>query len=181
MAGVKAPINSCRTQTVFFQQPQGMAPMHPILVDFVHATYFRPETGNLLLAGMIDPAEADAIVDPDDFNELHDDEFVLNVGQRLLKRYPGLADSACTNGYASLYAITPDWHPIVDEAPAGSGCFVCSGFSGHGFKLGPAVGVMIADMLTGASEPMFDPHFFRLSRYAEGSPIRGKYEYSIAG
>lgn len=181
MAGFSAPINSCRTQTLFFNRPTGIDAIHPMIADFVHATYFRPETGNLILGGMIDPSEADAIVDPDHFNELHDDDFVLKVGERLLRRCPGMADSACTNGYSSLYAITPDWHPIVDEVPPGSGCYICSGFSGHGFKLGPAVGLMVADMLTGISQPQFDPRFFRLSRYEEGAPICGKYEYSIAG
>ena len=68
-----------------------------------------------------------------------------------------MAASESTGGYASLYAITPDWHPIVDEVPAGSGFYACSGFSGHGFKLGPAVGVMVADLLTGASAPDREP------------------------
>ncbi|MHC4651511.1 MAG: NAD(P)/FAD-dependent oxidoreductase, partial [Planctomycetota bacterium] len=149
--------------------------------DFVHATYFRPETGNLTLAGLVDPAEANAIVDPDDFNEFHDDEFVLDVGERLMRRYRAMAESSAAGGYAALYAITPDWHPIVDEVPAGSGFFMCAGFSGHGFKLGPAVGTMAADLLTGASQPEFAPHLFRFGRYAEDDLVQGQYEYSIAG
>ncbi|MBN1659431.1 MAG: FAD-binding oxidoreductase, partial [Anaerolineae bacterium] len=76
---------------------------------------------------------------------------------------------------------TPDWHPIVDEVPAGSGFYVCSGFSGHGFKLGPAVGRMVADLVTGASDPLFEPRLFRLDRLATGDVVRGQYEYSIAG
>jgi len=36
-------------------------------------------------------------------------------------------------------------------------------------------------LVTGASAPEFDPRFFRLSRYAENDPVRGQYEYSIAG
>ena len=83
-------------------------------------------------------------------------------------------------GYAGLYAITPDWHPVIDEVPAGSGHFVCTGFSGHGFKLGPAVGRLTADLVTG-EPPLFDAHPFRLARYAEGDPVRGRYEYSITG
>ena len=61
------------------------------------------------------------------------------------------------------------------------GFYVCSGFSGHGFKLGPAVGVMIADLVTGASEPEFDWRLFRAARYDEDAPVRGEYEYSIVG
>jgi glycine/D-amino acid oxidase-like deaminating enzyme len=62
-----------------------------------------------------------------------------------------------------------------------SGFFVCSGFSGHGFKLGPAVGLMTADLLTGESDPLFDPKLFRLARFAENDHVHGQYEYSIVG
>ena len=89
--------------------------------------------------------------------------------------------SLYAGGYASLYAITPDWHPILDELPAGSGCFICSGFSGHGFKLGPAVGLMMADLVTGERKSDFDPYMFRFRRFSEGDPVRGQYEYSIVG
>jgi glycine/D-amino acid oxidase-like deaminating enzyme len=80
-----------------------------------------------------------------------------------------------------LYAITPDWHPIVDEVPAGSGCYLCSGFSGHGYKLGPAVGLMVADLVTGEPTPRFSADLFRFSRFAEHRQVRGLYEYSIVG
>ncbi len=181
MAGVDTPINACRVQVTFFRRPQAYAAPHPVVVDFINATYFRSETGNLTLLGLIDPAEANAVVDPDNFNEQVDFQFVLDLGEQLVKRYPVMETSENTGGYSALYAITPDWHPIVDELIPGSGFFISAGFSGHGFKLGPAAGVMIADMLTGKSDPEFDPHLFRLSRYAENKPVRGQYEYSIAG
>ena len=181
MAGIEAPINSCRVQVTFFRRPTGHEVSHPVVVDFIHATYFRPETGDLTLAGIVDPAEAEAVVDPDDFDQRVDPEFVLAVGEQLIRRYPALERSQHTGGYASLYAITPDWHPIVDEVPPGSGFYLCAGFSGHGFKLGPAVGLMAADLLTGETQPTFEPHLFRFGRYAENDPVRGRYEYSIAG
>jgi glycine/D-amino acid oxidase-like deaminating enzyme len=181
MTGVKVPINACRTQVALFGYPAEQDACRVVIGDFILGTYFRPETGNLTLAGLIDPSEADAVVDPDDYNELHDDTYVLEVGQRLLRRCPPMEQSHSTGGYAALYAITPDWHPIVDELVPGSGLYICAGFSGHGFKLGPAVGLMVADMLTGTSDPEFDPHLFRAGRYAENDPVRGKYEYSIAG
>ncbi|HEX9887775.1 MAG TPA: hypothetical protein VGA70_14855 [Longimicrobiales bacterium] len=45
---------------------------------------------------------------------------------------------------------------------------------------GPAVGLLTAQLVTG-EEPAFDPRMFRLSRFAEGDPVRGRYEYSITG
>jgi glycine/D-amino acid oxidase-like deaminating enzyme len=143
--------------------------------------YWRSETGGLTLIGLIDPEEAKAIVDPDDFNQRADLGFVAEVGERLVRRFPAMQDSQSTGGYAALYAITPDWHPVIDEPQPGSGYFVCAGFSGHGFKLGPAVGLMTADMITGGETPGMDRRMFRLSRYAEGDPVKGTYEYSIVG
>ncbi|UCC50313.1 MAG: FAD-binding oxidoreductase [Anaerolineaceae bacterium] len=181
MAGVSVPINSCRVQVAFFRRPAGHEAPHPVFADFINATYFRSETGNLTLVGLIDPSEAEAIVNPNDYIEGVDDEFVLEAGEGLVKRYPAMERSQHTGGYASLYAITPDWHPIIDELPAGSCCYICSGFSGHGFKLGPAVGQIMADLVTGDRRSEFDPHLFRFGRFAENDPVRGQYEYSIVG
>jgi sarcosine oxidase subunit beta len=181
MAGIEAPIDSCRVQVAFFRRPQGYEPPHPVVADFINATYFRSETGGLTLVGLIDPAEADAIVNPDDYQEYMDDGFLLEAGERLVGRYPVMTHSESTGGYASLYAVTPDWHPVIDEVPAGSGFFICSGFSGHGFKLGPAVGIMTADLITGVRTPQFDPSLFRFGRFADNILVTGGYEYSIVG
>ncbi|RME86086.1 MAG: FAD-binding oxidoreductase [Caldilineae bacterium] len=181
MAGIEAPIKSCRVQVGFFRRPPGHEAPHPVVADFVHAVYYRSETGALTLAGLIDPSEAEAVVDPDDFDEQVEPGFVLEVGERIIARYPVMEQSESTGGYASLYAITPDWHPLVDEVPDGSGFYICAGFSGHGFKLGPAVGKMMADLVTGVEDPEFDPTMFRFTRFEENDPVRGQYEYSIVG
>lgn len=181
LAGVEAPIRPCRAQVAFFRRPAGDEAGHPVVADFLNAIYFRSETGALTLVGLIDPGEANAVIDPDAFDEQMEAGFVLEVGERLIARYPGLERGQSTGGYAAFYAITPDWHPIIDEAPAGSGHFICAGFSGHGFKLGPAVGRMMADRILATPDPVFDPHLFRLDRYAQGQPVRGQYEYSIVG
>ncbi len=181
LAGIELPVNPCRIQVAFFRRPLGFEAPHPVLADFINATYSRPETGGLTLVGLVDPGEANAIVNPDNFDEHMDREFVLDVGERLVRRRPIMEQAASAGGFAALYDITPDWHPIIDEVPEGSGFYLCAGFSGHGFKLGPAVGRMMADMVTKASDPLFDPHLFRLSRFDEGDPVRGQYEYSIVG
>jgi glycine/D-amino acid oxidase-like deaminating enzyme len=151
------------------------------VADFINATYFRSETGNLTLVGLVDPEEANAIVDADHYNEGVDNAFILDTGDRLIRRYPAMEMSDSAGGYSSLYDITPDWHPIIDEAPDGSGFYLCVGFSGHGFKLGPATGRMMAERILDVSDPLFPTHMLRLGRYAEGEPVRGRYEYSIAG
>lgn len=181
MAGVDVPIRSCRVQVAVFRRPPEQAASHPVVLDFVHGAYFRAEAGTLTLVGSIDPAEADAVVDPDDYPEHVDSEFVAHMGDCFVRRYPPMERSESLGGFAGLYGVTPDWHPIVDELPRGSGCYICAGFSGHGFKLGPAVGLMVADLLTGADEPTFPADRFRFARYAEHHPVGGQYAYSIVG
>ena len=185
LAGVEAPIDACRIQVGVYRRPAGPAgggrAQHPIVADFRTACYFRPEVGDKTIAGLIDPAEADAVVDPDDYPKKPDFAFYAELGEKLSRTCPELAEAESAGGYASLYAITPDWHPIVDEAPARSGHVLCSGFSGHGFKLGPAVGVMVADIMTGAAEPRFDPSMFRLDRWAAAKSVGGSYRFSIVG
>lgn len=180
MAGVTVPITSSRVQVSVFRTPAGYSG-HPVVMDFINGIYLRPETGNITLVGSIDPAEADDEVDPDDYLEQATDGFVTEMGEQCIRRYPPMAESECLDGYASLYAITPDWHPIIDEIPSGSGCYICSGFSGHGFKLAPAVGLMTADLIAGTSDPEFSTELFRLGRFDEGDLVKGRYEYSIFG
>ena len=180
LAGISAPITCSRVQVAVFRRPAEYA-AHPIVMDFLNGIYLRPETGNISLVGSIDPAEANDVVDPDDFPEHATTEFLFEMGEQFVKRYPPMDASECMEGYASIYSITPDWHPIIDEVPSGSGCYICSGFSGHGFKLAPAVGLMTADLILKESEPEFPCHMFRFDRFEEGDLVRGKYEYSITG
>ncbi len=181
MVDIEIPVNACRVQVAFFRQPGTAETRMPVVADFLNACYFRPEVGNLTLAGVIDPAEAEAIVDPDLYAKSVDYSFQATVGEKLCRRLPAMAESAAEGGYASLYAVTPDWHPIVDELIPDSGFYVCTGFSGHGFKLGPAVGVMVADLLTGEDQPEFDPDLFSLDRFAKQEPVQGGYKHSIVG
>lgn len=181
MAGLEIPVEACRVQVSFFRRPSGEEAPHPVVVDFINASYFRSETGNLTLVGLVDPEEANAIVNPDKYDESVDTDFILDTGERLIRRYPAMERSDSAGGYAALYDITPDWHVIVDEPDPGSGFFLCCGSSGHGFKLGPATGLMVADRVMGVANPLFDPHLFRLGRFADNEPVRGRYEYSIAG
>ena len=71
--------------------------------------------------------------------------------------------------------VTPDAVPVISAVDALPGLVVATGFSGHGFGIGPAAGRLAADLATGAA-PVVDPRDFRLSRFSDGSnprPIAG--------
>jgi glycine/D-amino acid oxidase-like deaminating enzyme len=85
-----------------------------------------------------------------------------------------LERAAVQKAYAGCFDVTPDWHPVIDTTGP-DGFSVAAGFSGHGFKLSPAIGEMVATLVADGKKPEDDVHAFRLSRFAEGKPIRGTY------
>ncbi|MFB3113126.1 MAG: NAD(P)/FAD-dependent oxidoreductase [Gemmatimonadales bacterium] len=181
MANLTVPVNSSRAQIAIFRRPAGHEAPHPIVIDLSLGSYFREETGQLTLVGSIDPAEGNDLVNPDDYPEGVENAFIADIGERWVRRCPGMDLAETRDGYSGLYAVTPDWHPIIDEVPAGSGHFVCVGFSGHGFKLAPAVGVMTADLVLHESSPTYDAAAFRADRFESGDVMSGRYASSITG
>src|SRR5437867_13307102 len=89
-------------------------------------------------------------------------EEASTILERTGRALPRLADARYRRGYAGAFDITPDWMPVLDETgPAGF--FTAAGMSGHGFKLAPSVGEMMAALITGATPPVSAAPF-RLAR-----------------
>jgi sarcosine oxidase subunit beta len=174
MAGVEIPITVCRHKISFFARPPGARDPHPLVYDFVKNIYTRPETGGLTLVGPLDPEELDDRADPDRYNEGVTFEETAEAMERAMHRFPVMEHGEVARGYAGCFDVTPDWHPILDESPL-AGFYLAVGFSGHGFKLSPAVGDMVARLVIDGKHAGDDVHAFRLSRFAEGKPIRGTY------
>jgi sarcosine oxidase len=81
----------------------------------------------------------------------------------LAARFPALARAPLVGSEVCQYETTPDAHLIVDRHPQASNVWILGGGSGHGFKMGPAIGEMMASVLLDEVEP--DPQF-SLSRFA---------------
>ena len=95
---------------------------------------------------------------------------------------PASADAAIRTSYAGCYDVTPDWNPVIGEGPL-DGLFVAAGFSGHGFKISPAVGRLVADLVIDgrSADPRIPETDFRLSRFAENDLLKTPYPYVGAG
>ncbi len=180
--GIRLPIHTARVKVVLYRRPSSL-PDHTIVADFVSQIYLRPETGGLMLVGSISPDEetSDRVVDPDHFNDKVDLETIASFAERAAERYQAMLDSHVASSYASLYDLTPDWHPIMDAIPGIEGLYLCAGSSGHGFKLAPAVGKMMAKLVLEGKQPDDDINLFAFNRYEQGHPVKGQYEYSILG
>ena len=180
-AGVAIPVQPCRTQVALVRRPADFSGPHPTYADLVHHTYFRAIAGEITHLGNIDIREERAIVDPDDYNEVADREFVTEVRAKLNRRYPSVRRGVGRGGFSALYSITPDWNPIIDRLPGVEGAFCAAGFSGHGFKMSPAVGELITEMVIDGSARSFDIGPLRANRFNEGDPFPTKGENNVMG
>jgi glycine/D-amino acid oxidase-like deaminating enzyme len=145
-----------------------------MVYDFVTNIYTRPELGEHILVGGLEPEEALDLADPDRYKEGVTLDESTDALARASHRFPALAEGRIARGYAGCFDVTPDWNPILDRVGP-EGHFVAVGFSGHGFKLSPAVGQMVASLVVDGPGAHPDVATFRLSRFAEDKPIRGTY------
>jgi len=83
---------------------------------------------------------------------------------------PVFAGARVAQSWAGLIDVTPDALPVISPVDALPGFHIATGFSGHGFGIGPAAGRLMAEIVSGAS-PCVDPHDFRLSRFSDGTKI----------
>jgi glycine/D-amino acid oxidase-like deaminating enzyme len=174
MIGLDLPITVCRHKISIVSWPEAARRPHPMVYDFVTNIYTRPELSEHILVGGLDAEESHDLADPDRYKEGVSLDEATDALARVSHRFPVLAEGRIARGYAGCFDVTPDWHPILDEiGPAGS--YVAVGFSGHGFKLSPAVGDMMAALVAEGRAAHPDLAIFRLSRFAEGQPIRGTY------
>jgi sarcosine oxidase, subunit beta len=174
MMGVEIPITVCRHKISIVSWPEPARRPHPMVYDFVNNIYTRPELGEHILVGGLDAEEAHEIADPDRYKEGVSLDESTDALARVSHRFPVLADGRIARGYAGCFDVTPDWHPILDRVGP-EGAYVAVGFSGHGFKLSPAVGDMMAALVTEGPGGHPDLATFRLARFAEAKPIRGTY------
>jgi len=96
-----------------------------------------------------------------------------------VRRMPAMADGYFRGGWSGLFDVTPDWHPVLDKAPGIDGLYVAVGFSGHGFKLSPMVGLCMAELMTSGRAAAFDLRPLRWSRFQDGDLVRSRYRYSV--
>jgi sarcosine oxidase subunit beta len=179
--GVDLPIRVHREEIVLLKPgipTEGL----PVFSDLVSLQYVRPDVGGEILFGNSD-LDTLKPADPDAYLNRADDAFVELVVDKVSHRFPGLDDAVLASSYAGCYDVTPDYNPIISLADPVPGLVVAAGFSGHGFKISPAVGRLVADLVVDgvSSSPLVPERDFRLSRFAEGEPLRSPRPYATAG
>ena len=134
--------------------------------------YFRPSTGGVVLVGTGD--YGDPIVDPDTMSEALDDDFVLLQGSQIARRMSSFADAGLVDSWVGAYDITPDWNPVLGAPKDWEQLVLAYGFSGHGFKLAPAVGKILAQTVLGEASDV-DIAAYHHGRFDDGALLTGTY------
>lgn len=178
--GIDLPITVHREQIVLIDPGQDLGRV-PVFSDLVSLQYVRPESGGEILFGNSDLAELEP-ADPDDYSNRATEAFLDLAVDKVGTRFPGLDDASIASTYAGCYDVTPDFNPAISETPV-DGLIVAAGFSGHGFKISPSVGRLVADLVVDgkSSRPDVPESDFRLSRFAEGALLRSPHPYVGAG
>ncbi len=167
-SGMSYSLRWSRESDLVMELPAGFGAL-PIVADPICHIYFRPHGDDGLLAGLDYPKELEPL-DIDDYDARLDATTRQRIETGLFQRLPQLRGARLVKGWASIYTITDDWHPVVGAEPEVSGYYACFGGSGHGFKLGAPIGESLAATITGGT-PRVDLHALRPTRFAEGDPI----------
>lgn len=174
--GISLPLTPTRHEVILIRRSETGVGHHPGGGDMANLIYFRPEADNLTLVGNGNREEE---ADPDTYNQRADMDFVQDVWGRLANRIPGIEDGQLAHGYAGLYTTTPDLHPVIDRVDGIDGLYICTGFSGHGFKLAPAIGVCVAQLMLDGESSLVDITPLRMGRFSDGSLNATEYDFKV--
>ena len=163
MVGVALPVVPYRRQIMFTEPMEAAIQVEvPMTIDFTTSLYFHRE-GRGLLLGMSDPDEEPG------FRLSRSDAWLPRLAAAIARRAPGILDVGLTGGWAGLYEVTPDHNALIGEDQEVGRFLYATGFSGHGFLQGPAVGEVVRDLVLGRT-PFVDVSPLDARRFAQERP-----------
>lgn len=168
MAGVDIPITPLRRQMITTTPLPDLPKDFPFVIDFAQSLYFHRE-GEGILTGMSNPEQ-----DPG-FDQSIDEGWEVAAMSAAAERMPMLERAGRLAGWAGLYEVTPDAHPILGPTPV-EGFWLVGGFSGHGFMHGPVAGKLMQEFITEGEARTVDVSSLDLARFKQGRLI---HEYNV--
>jgi sarcosine oxidase subunit beta len=181
--GYELEIRPSRAEVGRYRLPTGFGTQPPAVADFSSAQiYFRPAEPGFLEVGSLAPEHADEpLADPDDVPEGAERSTLDRYAAGLARRLRGAGGGHWRGGFSGVYDVTPDWEPAIGRVPGSERTYVAAGFSGHGFKLAPAVGTSIAELVLDGAASSFDLSLLSPDRFARGELVGARYGYSVLG
>jgi sarcosine oxidase subunit beta len=171
-AGVELPVSLRRLQVSVVRQPPDRPQARVTFSDMVTNLVLRPDRAcQALVVAYQPPTEYE---ERDECPVELDRDYERWVRRALRERFPSYAEAEWLGGWAGAYDYTPDWNPILGWAPGVEGLYLALGWSGHGFKLPPAVGEVVADEIEGRT-PAIDVRELDPGRFERGELLRLAY------
>lgn len=174
MAGVELPVDTWRHDVAFVRQPKTIPETYPLALDSLHSVYFRPETGGLTLIGLEDNNPIGE--SPDGFTDRAHPGFVERAIDRICIRIPGMEAGELHSDQGGYDGITPDQRAILGQIGP-EGFYAQCGFSGTGFKLAPAVGLCMSELIVDGEGKTVDITAFDPTRFERGDLLKGEHDY----
>lgn len=172
--GIATPVAAERHAVLALQGPQDYTFAMPVYKDLGSEgmLYCRSYGGRQMLVS--EGTSGETLPGPD--NEQGDIgmDAIEEVGTQVAERFPGFSEAGVASSWTGVYDVTPDWNPVLGCLPDVPGLIVGYGFSGHGFKLSPAVGRVLAQAALGLpTDVSLAP--YALERFRNGNLLVGKY------
>jgi sarcosine oxidase subunit beta len=172
--GFDPPIETEYHQVAILKNAPDMRSGGCACIDSITATYFRSDGGDKFLIGDFYGKRP---ADPDNFPQRASETDLEEIIERASRRVPKLENAEVMRGVTGVYDMTPDARPLLGQVPGIDGLYLCAGFSGMGFKISPAIGLVMSELIVDGAASTVDITAFRPSRFAEGKPIKAEFEY----
>jgi sarcosine oxidase subunit beta len=172
--GIATPVRAERHIVLALEGPQAYAQAMPVYKDLGSPgmLYCRSYGGHQMLVS--EGVAGESLAAPDARQGDVALDRVLEIGAQVAERFPPFADAGLASSWTGVYDVTPDWNPVLGSLPEVPGLIVAYGFSGHGFKLAPAVGRVLAQEALGLpTDVPLAP--YALERFRGGRLLRGRY------
>lgn len=176
--GIKLPITIGMEEVLQVRHNLGKYP--PGWGDLVFGFYSRPDGANHQIIGGLDVEYPDIPPIPGHYSS-PPTQLILKRMEVYGKRFPKLIDAEPTTAWRGFYDITPDWQPIIGIDNRYTNLIHMVGLSGHGFKLAPAYGDIVSDIIIHGRSRRFDVSRFDINRFDRMESRHSKYKFGIVG
>lgn len=174
LAGIDLPVDTWRHDVLFVKRPREIGNLHPAVIDDNNEMYFRPETGGLTLIGLEDNNPIGE--SPNGYTDRAQAGFVERAIERICRRIPKMENGTLHSDHGGYDGITPDLRAVIGQMGPEVFYLQC-GFSGTGFKIAPAVGACISELILDGEAKTVDITPFTPKRFKEGKMLKGEYSY----
>ncbi|MFC7462625.1 NAD(P)/FAD-dependent oxidoreductase [Hydrogenophaga defluvii] len=173
-SGIHVPLAPERHRVIALEGPEAYSYQMPVYKDLGSPgmLYCRSYGGRQMLVS--EGTAGEVLAGPD--NEQGDVpmDYVAELGEQVAERFPSFAEAGLASAWTGVYDVTPDWNPVLGSVPDVPGLVVGFGFSGHGFKLSPALGRVLAQAALGLpTDVSLAP--YALARFRGGRLLQGAY------